>query len=297
MRDNLLAGLLLLVTLIWGWTFPVVKDAVAEYEVLPFLALRFGIAAGVMLPLAIARGNRQLWVTGAGIGLLLAAAYLLQTVGVVYTTATHSGLITGFFVVFAPLCNRLLFGVRIDHVFVGAIAMSLAGLVLLTGVQGTPPTLGDLLTLGCALCFGLQIALLDRYAGRHDPVPLTATQLLAAAAIFGLLSYLFTPPRVPSAPVAQAVVLTGLLATSGGFTVQTAAQRHLPAVRVALILSLEPVFATLFGRWMAGDQLAPLQWLGAGLMVAAFAVANIHQVRLTVGSTNLQPPNATQRSR
>ena len=271
-----LSVLLLLVTVVWGWTFPVVRDAVAAYGVVAFLATRFAMAAVVLAPIGLRRATRASWRAGAGIGLVLVAAYLLQTFGIRLTSATNSGLITGLFVVFAPLWNRLLFGVRTDRIFAAAIATSVVGLALLTGAGAGPPTLGDALTLGCAILFGLHIALLGRYAREHDPWALVLAQLAVAAVVLAVAWPLSEPFTAPSGAVWGALLLTGLAATAGGFTIQTAAQRHLPAVRVAVILTMEPVFATFFGRALAGDRLGLLQLAGGALMVAALLVANIH---------------------
>ena len=272
--------LLLLVTVVWGWTFPVVKDAVAVYGVVAFLAARFALAAVVLAPIGLRRATRDSWRTGAGIGLVLVAAYLLQTFGIRCTSATNSGLITGLFVVFAPLWNRLLFGVRTDRIFAGAVAASVVGLALLTGACARPPTAGDALTLGCAILFGLHIALLDRYAREHDPWALVLAQLAVAAVVLAIAWPLSEPVRAPSGAVWGALLLTGLAATAGGFTIQTAAQRRLPAVRVAVILTMEPVFATFFGRALAGDRLDLLQLGGGALMVVALLVANVHGARV-----------------
>jgi drug/metabolite transporter (DMT)-like permease len=271
--------LLLLVTVVWGWTFPVVKDAVADYGVVAFLATRFAMAAVVLAPMGLRRATRGSWRTGAGIGLVLVAAYLFQTFGIRHTSATNSGLITGLFVVFAPLWNRLLFGVRTDRVFAGAIGVSVLGLALLTGAGAGPPTLGDGLTLGCAILFGLHIALLDRYSREYDPWALVLAQVAVTAVVLGIAWPLSEPLTAPSGAVWGALLLTGLAATAGGFTIQTAAQRHLPAVRVAVILTMEPVFATIFGRMLAGDRLGPVQLAGGALMVVALLIANIHGAR------------------
>jgi len=278
---NLLFTLLLVgVTVVWGWTFAVVKDAVAGYGVVSFLAIRFGLGALAMGPFAARGSTRASWAIGAGIGIVLAAGYLFQTFGIRTTTATNSGLITGLFVVFAPAWNRVLFGVRIPRVYWAAVVTSLVGLALLTSAGPLRPTVGDLLTLGCAICFGAHIALLDRHAKGHSPATLALAQLTTAAAIFGVTWPAVDPFRLPTEKVWQALVLTGVVASAGGFYAQTAAQRKLPAIRTALILTLEPVFATFFGWLLAGDRLAALQWVGGGLMVAALLAASLHQPRV-----------------
>ncbi|MDE0506105.1 MAG: EamA family transporter, partial [Candidatus Poribacteria bacterium] len=101
MANLLLTGLLILITVVWGWTFVVVRDSVMAYSVLGFLALRFTIASLCLGPFSFKRLRRGTFVAGAGIGICLAGGYLLQTYGLRYTTPTNSGLITGLFVVFA----------------------------------------------------------------------------------------------------------------------------------------------------------------------------------------------------
>ena len=280
------ALLLIGVTLVWGWTFPVVKDAVAAYGVIAFLAIRFALATVAMAPLGIRRATRASWMTGGAIGLTLAVAYLFQTFGIKYTTATNSGLITGLFVIFAPVWNRALFGVRTGRVFVATAIASLCGLGLLTGTGLARPAIGDIVTLGCALSFGLHIALLDRYSPRHDTSALALAQMATAAVIFAAVWPVMEPLALPGrASVWHALLLTGIVASAGGFWVQTAAQRRLPAARVAMILTMEPVFATIFGRLLAGDRLSGPQMIGGAVMVAAMLVSNVHQAANSRGRT------------
>jgi drug/metabolite transporter (DMT)-like permease len=258
---------------VWGWTFTVVKDAVAVYGVVGFLAVRFTIAAVVLAPVAARRLSLRTIATGAGIGAVLAAAYLFQTSGLKYTTATNSGLITGLFVVVAPLVNRAVFGVKTRAVHWAAVAVSLAGLGLLTGAGPSPANFGDLLTLGCAGCFGLHIVLLDRLAKGHDTTALAAAQLGTAALVFLAIWPAAEPLDWPGREVWWALAVCGLLATAGGFWAQTFVQQRLPAVRTAVILTTEPVFATFFGYVLAGERLTGVQIAGAAVMVAAVVTA------------------------
>lgn len=267
------------VTAVWGLTFAVVRDAVAQYDVLGFLTIRFALAAVVLAPIGLRRLTRAGGRAAAAVGLALAGGYVLQTFGLKSTTPTLSGLITGLFVVFAPLCNRVLFGVRLSARAWAATGVSLFGLALLTRSGAAPPNWGDALTLGCALCFGLHIALLDRTANHHDTLGLTAGQLLTATVVFAVAWVATTDPHLPPLPVWPAVLICGLVASALAFLVQTAAQRELPAVEVALILALEPVFAVLFGWLLAGDRLAPVQWCGAALMLVALTWFSLIEVR------------------
>jgi drug/metabolite transporter (DMT)-like permease len=280
MSNFSLTTLLLLVTAVWGWTFTLVKDAVAEYGVVSFLAVRFVIGSLALAPWAAGRLTRRSVLLGGWIGLVLAAAYLFQTFGVHYTTATNCGLITGLFVILALLLNRALYGVRVRRLTWAAVGVSLLGLVLLTGAGPSRPTIGDLLSLGAALGFGLQIVLLDRYAKAHDTLALTLTQLATAAVTFVIIWPVTASVVWPSGSVWSALLVTGLLATAGGFFVQVLVQQRLPAVRAAILFTMEPVFAALFGHLLAGDRLTLGQLAGAALMVGAVLTSELAQVWL-----------------
>jgi drug/metabolite transporter (DMT)-like permease len=114
-RSWLYTILLVAVTAVWGWTFVVVQDAIALYGVIPFLAGRFVLAGAALTPIYARRLTRRTLLVGCGIGIVLAAGYLFQTTGLLFTTPTNMGFITGLFVVFAPLADRLLFGADLSR--------------------------------------------------------------------------------------------------------------------------------------------------------------------------------------
>jgi drug/metabolite transporter (DMT)-like permease len=266
--------LLVGVTAVWGWTFVVVQDAISAYGVLGFLALRFALASVALVPLLLRMSRRTLLV-GSGIGLVLAMGYLFQTLGLLYTTPTNSGLITGLFVVFAPLTARAFFRVHVSRRMVAAVFLSLIGMVLLAGHSASGVRIGDLLTAVCAGALGLHIALLSRYAREHDAGPLALAQMLSMAVLFSVLWPLFEPVIVPPWEVILAIVLTGIVASAGAFYVQTAVQQRIPAARAAIILTTEPIFAAFFGYWLARDRLSPVQLVGAVLILSALFIGEV----------------------
>ena len=270
---------LLGVTAVWGWTFVVVHDAVAVYGVLAFLAARFSLAAAAAGLAWGRRLERRSLRVGAGIGLVLAMGYLFQTWGLRHTTPTNSGLITGLFVIFAPVLDRLLYGTRMQPLRWLAVALSLAGMVLLTGRTPTSFAIGDLLTLVCAIWLGAHTALLSRHAPAHDPRALATAQMLAMAALFLLLWPLAGSLEPPPREVWFAIVLTGIFASALAFAVQSAAQQHLSTSRAAILLGTEPLFAGLFGYLLAGDRLGGLQVVGAFLILGAVALSEAVSVR------------------
>ena len=266
--------LLVGVTVVWGWTFVVVQDAISAYGVLAFLALRFALASAALAPL-LPRMTRRTLLVGAGIGLVLAMGYLFQTLGLLYTTPTNSGLITGLFVVFAPLTARIFFKVHISPLVLAAVFLSLTGMVLLAGQSPSGVRVGDALTVVCAGALGMHIALLSRYAREHDAGALALAQMLSMAVLFSLMWPLFEPVAMPPREVLLAIVLTGLVASAGAFYIQTTVQQRIPAARTAIILTMEPVFAALFGYWLAGDRLSPVQLAGAALILSALFVGEV----------------------
>ncbi|MBX6763866.1 MAG: DMT family transporter [Rubrobacteraceae bacterium] len=267
--------ILLGVTAVWGWTFVVVQDAISVYGVMPFLAARFLLAACALVPFTLRRITRRTLVAGAGVGLVLAMGYLFQTLGLLYTTPTNSGLITGMFVVFAPLSDRLLFGVRIPRPVLVAVVLSFAGMVLLAGGNPDGVNFGDLLTLICAAALGLQIALLSRYAAGHDSLGFASVETSVMALLFAAVWVLSGDVSFPPRSVWMALIVTGLLASAAAFWAQTFVQQRLPAARAAVILTMEPVFAALFGYWLAGDRLDAVQIAGAVLILSALFVGEM----------------------
>ncbi len=274
-RSWLYTVLLVAITAVWGWTFVVVQDAIALYGVVPFLAGRFVLAGAVLTPIYARRLTRGTLLVGCGIGVVLAVEYLFQTTGLLFTTPTNSGFITGLFVVFAPLADRLLFGADLSRPVIVAAFLSLVGMALLAGGSRGGPNRGDLLTLLSAVALGLHIALLSRYAASYDAGALTLAQILTVALIFVVLWPFFDTVSLPPPGVWVALIVTGLVASALAFLVQTTAQQHIPAARTAIILTMEPVFAAIFGYWLAGDRLVALQIFGGVLILFALVMGEV----------------------
>jgi drug/metabolite transporter (DMT)-like permease len=257
--------LLVAVTAVWGWTFVLVKDAITHYPTLPFLQLRFILAFLVMVALVHRLPARKELRVGVAAGAVLAAGYLTQTVGLTMTSPGNSGLITGLFVVFTPLIDRI-FGVRLRWWTLIAVATALIGTFLLVGGPAGVG-LGDILTVACALMFALHIVLLSHWSPGLRSAPLAMVQMGTSALIFtGGGSWSL---RFPSQDVWIAIVITGVFASALAFYIQTWAQQHLSASRTALILTTEPAWALAAAVILAGQRFGPLQAAGAALVLAA----------------------------
>ncbi len=268
---------LVAVTAVWGLTFVQVKDAVAIYPLFAFLTWRFAIAS---LTLA-GPGLRRLGSLGARgtaeaalLGLLLAAGYALQTAGLERTTASGAGFVTGMYVVLTPLLALLLFRTRASRAAWFGVVLATIGLALLSGVHADSPA-GDLLVLGAAAVYALQIVLMERYAPLRDPLALTLVEMLAALA--GLAIVAGARGELDTAPhgwtVWSALLVTGIFASALAFLVQSWAQQRTSAMRTALVFALEPVFAALFGITLDGDRLGAVGWGGCAVIFAGIVVA------------------------
>ena len=267
---------LVAVTAVWGLTFVQVKDAVELYPLFAFLAVRFAIAS-LTLAVPARRRVRTLgrrgWTAGAVLGLLLAAGYALQTAGLERTTVSSTGFVTGLYVVFTPLLALLLFRARIAAAVWVGVALSTAGLALLSGVDAGSLG-GDALVLAAAAVYSLQIVLLERHAPHVDAVAFTLVEMVAACAGLAVVAVAAGQVELPRGwTVWGALLVTGVFASALGFLVQTWAQRRTSATRTALAFAMEPVWAAVFGFWLAGDRLGAVGWAGAALIMAGIVVA------------------------
>jgi drug/metabolite transporter (DMT)-like permease len=257
--------LLLLVTAVWGWTFVLVKDALTQYPTLPFLELRFIVAFLLLVALVRRLPTRREVRVGVIAGAVLAAGYLAQTVGLTMTSPGNSGLITGLFVVFTPLIDRL-FGTPLHRWTVIAVLVALSGTVMLVGGP-SGFGLGDILTVVCAALYALHMVLLSHWSPGLRAAPLAMVQMGTGALIFtGSGSWSL---QVPSPYVWLAIAVTGVFASALAFYIQTWAQQHLSASRTALILTTEPAWAVAAAVVLAGQRFGLLQAAGAALVLAA----------------------------
>jgi drug/metabolite transporter (DMT)-like permease len=273
---------LIVVTAVWGVTFVQVKDAVAIYPLLPFLALRFAIASVTLAPGAgrVKSLGRSGLGAAALAGGLLAAGYVLQTFGLQRTSVSSAGFVTGMYVVLTPLIALALFRLRVGATAWVGVALATGGLAMLAGVHGGSAG-GDLLVLGAAAVYSLQIVLMERYAPRYDAIAFTLVEMVVAFAGLSLAA-------IPTAAVPHgwtvwgALLVTGIFASALGFLVQTWAQRQTSATRTALVFTLEPVWAAIFGYTLAGDRLGALGWGGCAVIMAGIVLAEPAAARTLV---------------
>jgi len=264
--------ILLLTALIWGSSFAAQRVAAEHLGPFLFNGLRFLVGAAVLLPFVHFRPrierHRLPWVVLAGSVLFLAS--VLQQAGMQYTTAGNAGFITGLYVVLVPLL--LVIGLRqrvAGFTWLAAAVATLGTLLLSTGGEFKLNP-GDALELIGALAWAVHVLLVGWLARRVDVLSFVIGQSLVSALLNLIFAGAFDLATLPGLqPAGWAVLYTGVFSIGAGFALQALGQKHAPASDAALILSLEAVFAALFGFLLLGERLAPLQLLGCSLIMAA----------------------------
>jgi len=276
-RRRLATLLLVAVTAVWGSTFFLIHGLVDRLPAADFLAVRFGVAAAVMVPVCLrqvrALTRRELTV-GVGLGVLYGAAQLLQTVGLAHTDASRSGFITGTYVVLTPVFGAALLRERPSWATWAGVALAASGLAVLS-LRGFGIGYGEALTFAAAAIYALHILGLGRYATSGAVVGLATVQMVVIAVIC-VLAGLPGGIELPSTAGSWAAVLyMAIVAGAGTLWAQTWAQAQLPATRAAIVMTLEPVFASGFAVVFGGDPLTDRMLLGGGLVLAAMYLVEL----------------------
>lgn len=274
--------LLFLATALWGITFIVVKQAVAQVDVFSFLSARFTLAFFVLLVLFHKRTwpfQRDTVGAGALLGVLLFGAFAFQTWGLTLTTATNAGFFTGLNVIMVPLLSLALLKRPPAPFAAAGVVFASIGLYYLTGGWPSHWNRGDMLVFICAIWVSLHVLLTGYFSTRHDPFALTTWQIGTVAG----LSLLFSAARgtltfsLPL-PVWVAVGITALFCTVFSFSVQTYAQQFTTPTRTALIFTAEPVFGAMFSHWYGGEALLRSHILGGSLIFLGMILSEIKPV-------------------
>jgi drug/metabolite transporter (DMT)-like permease len=287
--------LMLFVVAVWGSTFVVIKGALADATPAAFNLVRMTLAFAL---LAVAyqgawrRIHRGQIAAGALVGLCLASGYQFQTIGLVRTTASKSAFITGLVVVLVPLFSTVPMlrppgALRPRWNAYSGAALAFAGILLLTApaaARGSPMLIpdfssinfGDVLTFGCSIGFTLHCIALSHVSPRIPFQPLALLQIGFCAVFMGLSLPLIERPQMHFTPrLLIALGVAAILATAAAFSIQSWAQSILPSTHIALILTLEPVFAWITSFLFMGERMGLRPACGALLILAGIALTEL----------------------
>lgn len=284
---------LVLITIIWGSTFTIVKQGLSQVSPILFVALRFWIAAAVIA--CVVRGQlRKITLKGFGQGavlsVVLSGGFVFQTLGLGDTTPSNSAFITSLCVLLVPILGLAFFRRRPSRQTAAGVLVATVGLVLLLADESEFSLhSGDFLTLICALLFAFHILFLGRYVQRSNYQHLIFVKMLCGAVLCTILApVLETPFVVWNTNFVFYLFMLGVLATALAFFVQGWAQQYSNPNHTALIFSLEPVFATVFAFWILDQTLSAKQCLGGILILAGVLLSEIKVRRKLSGKDSFR---------
>ena len=262
---------LLSVAAAWGFSFVVMKDAIERQSVNNFLFTRFVLAVLVLIlirPQLFKYLNKDLLLRGSTAGIFLGLGYIAQTLGLERTGAAITGFITGLYVVLTPLLAWLVLKEKISRFVWLCIMVATVGLALLS-VRGFSVGIGEMLVLASAFFFAAHIIALSKWSSGRDVYAMTVVQLTMCALLSGIASIPGGYSLPPDSGVWGVVIFTAVFATAIAFIVQTWSQAHMRASKVAVILTMEVVFAALFAVAFGGESLSLQVSIGGILVVIA----------------------------
>ncbi|MEH7352729.1 DMT family transporter [Neobacillus drentensis] len=290
MKKPIFADLsLLLVTLIWGTTFLLVKNAIDFLPPLAFNGIRFFIAALLLILCLLVFGKKQLKqlnikliASGMFIGFWLFLGYVTQTIGLLYTTTSKAGFITGLSVVLVPLFSMFLLKQFPSMNGIFGVLTATIGLFLLTMTDVSSLNIGDGYVFICAICFAMHIIFTGKFSSKYPTLLLTVIQITTVVLLSMGSSFIFEDWKKSlrmdilfSQDVIIGIVITSVFATAIAFFIQTNFQKYTLATRVALIFAMEPVFAAIAGYFWANERLSLSALLGCGLIFLGMIFAEL----------------------
>jgi len=272
---------LLAVAAMWGISFVWMKDILDQQDVYSFLTSRFLVAALAMIalnPKVLRHFTKELIFKGLIIGMALGSGYIFQTLGLERTTPAITGFITGLYVVFTPLIASVFLKERLTLAMWGYIALAVIGLAVLS-VDGWSIGLGEAFVLISAVLFAIHIILLGSWSKKFDAYALTVMQLIGCAILSAIPASINGFVAPPDMQVWWVVIFTAIFATAFAFVIQTWSQARISTTKVAVILTMEVVFAALFS-FMYGMEPFTLR-LAIGGTLVLIAMLAIVQPRVS----------------
>jgi drug/metabolite transporter (DMT)-like permease len=286
---------LLIITVIWGATFPIIKESLNDSTPFIFVAVRFSIATILILPFFLPKVkmlNKQTLKAGLVLGVLMFGGFVTQTIGLNHTTATKSGFITGSVVVMIPFLQfymekkvptkGAIFGTIL--VFIGLLFLSSGGNDLISFITdlGGSFNFGDFMTLVCAIIFAHYVVYIDIYTNKYEFIYLFSLQIFTTA-LLGILSASFIGISdlgeirfVLTESLIFGLLYTGILATVVNIGIQTKFQKLITPTKAGIIYSFEPIFAAIFAFFLLNEKISNFGFIGMGLIFFGLISSEIY---------------------
>ncbi len=276
--------ILLLMTAIWGLTFPLIKGAVAYVPPFAFLSMRFLLAILVLSFFIKPEFNIKNIKWGLIIGFFLFSGMACQTIGLMYTKASRSGFITGFLVFLVPLFDYLIFKKKPSLFAILGVFFALIGLYLLSSPEGGGFNIGDFLTLLSAAFFAFQVIFIEHSTIRYNGDTVVYFQIVSTF-VFSLIASISLEKwnfRF-DIPLLVAIVVTGVFATALALLMQGKYQKETTTVRAGIIYSMEPVFALFFSFLILSEKLPEKGIIGGFLVFLGMLISNFKRKEISQG--------------
>ncbi|MGK9476497.1 DMT family transporter [Melioribacter sp. OK-6-Me] len=295
-------GALLLMTIIWGGTFVIVKEAINDINPMLFIALRFSIASLLVITLLLYKRYKfssSAFRSGFVLGIFLFLGFTFQTVGLKYTTATKSGFITGSLVVMIPPLQLLIEKKKPTKGALIGTLLVFFGIILLSSGSSTPSSflenfgqdfnLGDYLTLICALFFALHVVYMDIISPGHDFWLLFLSQLITVALLAWLAAISFHTVSFETfylninGNLINGILYTSVLATFVNFGLQTRFQKEVSPTKAGIIYSFEPIFAALFAYFILNEKITNFGIAGGIFIFSGLIISEVYDYYFNTG--------------
>ncbi len=269
---------LLIVTVFWGAGFPITKFALETITPLYHIGLRFIIAA-VLLSIIffkkMAKVEKSIIKPAVIMALLLFSTYALQTIGLLYTTASKSAFYSGLAVLFVPFLSLIFYKTRLASNTLVSTCMAVIGLFFLSFSGGDFSfTIGDFMTILCSAAYAILLLLTSDFVKAHDATQLSIVQMYFVAVLGFVAAFIFEPiPTGISMLSFNSLIFSAVLCTAFAFWMQATAQNFTSAAHVALIFTMEPVFGALTSRWLLNEHIGIKGLIGGVFIISAMLIA------------------------
>jgi drug/metabolite transporter (DMT)-like permease len=277
--------LLLFVTVLWGSAFAVMRFAAGHGTVFFLNGSRFMLGAVLLIPLTKLKGafNRTNLVFVGLAGFALYAGVAFQQAGLATTTAGNGGFITSLYTVIVPFILWIFWRERLSPRMGIAVLMAILGGFLLSTGGSFRVRPGDVLMFAGSFFWAAHVVIVSRIQGKINALPFALGQF-AVCGVLNLVTGIFVehPTQAEMLVVLPAILYTGVFSIAIGFTLQVIAQKHTPASDAALIMSLESVFAVLFGWLFLHEMLIPVQIAGCVLILVAVALVQFRNGKIKI---------------